>query len=403
MNDKLYKANGQQLNVGGGSASSVPASGVSVASGTGLNSTNAQAAFKEVKDLIDLASGGTTFVEHGLTKRAASLTDGQSLDMTEYPQHNYAGDRVTLGCHITTLDKIIICFGHGKAMGSASSEFTSKWFEIDSTNVKLYTQTYNSSSSPGSPSLIETKAHGLTISQMLHCDILINDEYKAEVQMMSVGAVATKMTFNNFDSQKQGLIQVVSDGSTLTDVTFSAANEKFQYPCWVFGASQEARWIPILNGMGYHKYLANSMPGRSTSGMMTDCQRALAFGRPKYVLVCCSNDGTDLQTTQTRLNAFIALGLQYGFEVLTIVRPNTPLTITPDNPTGTNNNQAKREWVQSLGIRYVDWGKATSADSDDNNAGYAGFIGGDGVHYTTLGATSVALQTLEDFPEIKML
>lgn len=402
MSDKLYKSNGQQLDVGGGSASSVPASGVSVASGTGLNSTNAQAAFKEVKDLIDQSSGGATFVEHGITKRADSLTDGQYISLTEYPQHNYAGDRVSLGCKITTLDKIVVCFGHGKAMGSASSEYTSKWFEIDATNIKLYTQTYLSPSSPGSPTLLETKTHGLTISQMLQLDILINDEYKAEVNMMSVTAVATKMVFEQFDSQKQGLIQVVSDGSTLTDVTFSAANPKFGCKCWIFGASQEARWIPILNAMGYHNYLANSMPGRSTVGMMTDCQRALAFGRPKYVLVCCSNDGIDVDDTEERLNDFIDLGVQYGFEVLTIVRPNTPNTITPQNPSGTNNNQAKRELVKSMGIRYVDWGKATSANSDDKNAGYAGFIGGDGVHYTTLGATSVAFQTLEDFPEIKM-
>lgn len=395
MSDNLYKYDGKKLNVGGGSASSVPASGVSVASGTGLNSTNAQAAFKEVKDLIDQSSGGATFVEHGITKRADSLTNGQSIDLTEYPQHNYAGDRVSLGCKITTLSKILVCFGHGKAMGSASSEYTSKWFEIDATNIKLYTQTYTSPSSSGSPTLLETKAHGLTISQMLQLDILINDEYKAEVNMMSVGAVATKMVFEEFNSQKQGLIQVVSDGSTLTDVTFSAANPKFGCKCWIFGASQEARWIPILNAMGYHNYLANSMPGRSTTGMMTDCQRALAFGRPKYVLVCCSND-SGFENTKTRLNAFIALGAQYGFEVLTIVRPNTPNTGT------SNDNDLIRNWVKTLGIRYVDWGKATSANSDDNNAGYAGFIGGDGVHYTTLGATSVAFQTLEDFPEIKM-
>jgi hypothetical protein len=62
--------------------------------------------------------------------------------------------------------------------------------------------------------------------------------------------------------------------------------------------------------------------------------------------------------------------------------------------------KAAIEKYKALGVRYVDSANALSSNPSSADGWYNGYLSSDGKHPTSLGFKSLAMQVLQDLPEI---
>ena len=312
-------------------------------------------------------------------KTADDLTADLVLD--SFPYANKFGDKFTFGCKISSFS--------GIKFGKGYNSTYAAWVEIDATNVKLFAGTQTATP-------VETVAHGLTISTMLNVSINVNKEGAAVLTLQTLGGVFNH-TFSGWGYNVAGFITVKNDSSVLSDCVLTATNDAFKCPVWVFGASFEGvgdtRWPGQLKALGYFNFLLNAYPGRDSNTSILDLYRALNYGIPKYLYFAGSNDGTDsiFNANHQRIMALCAV---YGITLIANVRA--------DNQD--SDYSARRTTVINSGCRYVNNYAALQNPAIPWSAGtdnwYEGFQASDGKHPTTLGAQSIAMEFLKDFPEI---
>lgn len=313
--------------------------------------------------------------------RITSINLSSDLALADYPTANKIGDKYTFGCKVSSFSGIKICRGYNTTYGA--------FFEIDGTNVKLYKGT--DTTTP-----VATVAHGLTISTMLNVNINVTNDGKAVLTMQTLGGSFTH-TFADWSYNIAGSLVVKNAGSTVSDCVFTATNEYFKNPIWIFGASFESvsdtRWPGQLKNMGYFNYLLNGYPGRDGRKSILDFEKALNFGVPKYLYFPSSNDASDAIFEQTLIR-IMALCDTYGITLIA--------NLKADNKE--SNFSVRRTAVINAGCRYVSTYDAVQDPSITWSEGtdnwYSGFQGSDGVHPTELGAKAIAMQFLKDFPEI---
>lgn len=322
-----------------------------------------------------LGSGGETI-------KADILASGDRLQLANYPQCNKVGDCYAFNAKITAFDKLKVCHGY--------MSYISNWFEITTTHVNLYR------SNDGSDvELMESVEHGLDITAYISVNIQIDDDCNAKLCLMTL-AGDYRHTFEKWWEASHGVLQVISDGTTLEKAVFAANNRKFSCPLWVFGASQEklsdSMWVGQIKSMGYFDFLLNALSGRDSMGIANDLRRALRYGCPKYLYFGLSNDGYDFDVYSSRMDAAKAIADEYGIEIIFVVKPMTPIA--------DESYKIKADYVRNYGCRYFDFANAVSADVDDTNAIYDGYLSSDWVHPTPLGARALALRFMVDVPEV---
>ena len=95
-----------------------------------------------------------------------------------------------------------------------------------------------------------------------------------------------------------------------------------------------------------------------------------------------------MTTYQNVLNNVIKLCEEYNIELVCAIIPTVPNV----------NNEAKKTYLLSKGVRTINWYDAVGTSA--SGQWYAGMLASDNVHPTEQGAKALAMQTLVDAPEI---
>lgn len=331
----------------------------------------------------------------GIRATKASMSDGEYIALENYPYANTYGECYNFRAKITSFSKIKI----GRGTNTVNNAFAGTyrcWLEIDSTNINIYRN---------SSSLIGTIAHGLTISTFISVNMRYTEDKKMEVTIMTIGGLVSK-TINPYTdasspfwySDATGMVKAVSDGSTLTDCKLSATNTHYHSPLWIFGASYEQveGWQSQVRKMGYTNYLINAYPGRNSSICYDDFVRATAFGFPKFLYWTMWGNGS-ASDLDTYIGQVKALCDAQGTTLIIIDRPNSSATDVQDTYAA---RKAAIEKYKALGVRFVDSASALSSNPSASDGWYSGYLSSDGKHPTSLGYKSLAMQVLQDLPEI---
>lgn len=326
-----------------------------------------------------------------------------TIDLKQlYPWCNKFGNRIQLTCKVATMGILRFWFDTpGLAQADTPSVYDHRLLTIDDTYIKLYDM-------HDTTTAIDTVAHGLTIDGYLSVNLNCLDDGTMRVSINTLDSV---MTIDGNDycilthwNYGVGRIKLVSDGCELTDVQLSVGNDMFRSPFWMFGASQEglkdSRYAGQLKKMGYLNVLDNARSGRSSDYALDDLERALTFGQPKYLYFSLSNDGYEPSTYEARLQAVAELASEKGMTLIVMARAVHPQAAGDFNATP-EQQLAKRNFIISIVQRVFDFGKAVSADPEDPEAIYEGYLDEAYLHpANAMAANAVAMQFLADVPEI---
>lgn len=334
--------------------------------------------------------------EAGIRASKASMSDGEYIALEDYPYANTCGECYQFRAKIASFSRLKIGRGTNNASNGAFAGTYHCWLEIDDTNIYIYRN---------STQLIGTIAHGLTISGFITVNMRYTDEKKMYVTIMTLGGVATKIINQYSDASTpfwvtdaMGMVKAVSDGSTLTDCKLSATNYHFKSPLWIFGASYEEHsgWQSQVRNMGFSNFLINAYPGRDSATCYADFVRATAFGFPKFLYWTMYGNGSS-SDLDTYIGQVKALCDAQGATLVIIQRPNSTATDVQQNYTA---KQAVIDSYIAQGVRYVDAASALSSNPSSPDGWYTGFLASDGKHPTQLGHKALAMQVLQDLPEI---
>ena len=334
----------------------------------------------------------------GARKKIASMPDGGYLVLTDYPYNNTIGECYSFRAKITSFSKLLV--GRGNYSGNVdNANFTNSyccWLEIDSTNVKVCR--------PNNV-VLATYTHGLTISAWIAVNMFLDDD---KVMHLTIGTLNGQFVQNinpyvntntpYWYTDASGAVKAVSDGSVFTDCNLSATNKYLHHPFWIFGASYEnhSGWINVVRQMGYKNFLHNAYPGRASDSCYADLLRALNYGCPKFLYWTMWGNGT-AQSLDDKIGAAKEICDEANATLIIIDRPNSSAQDTQDAYAA---KKAVIEKYKALGVRYVDSANALSTNPASPDGWYSGYLSSDGKHPTQLGYKSLAMQVLQDLPEI---
>ena len=330
---------------------------------------------------------------------ASSNNLNSDLVLSSFPRANEFGDKITFDCRVTSFVGIMICHGY--------MAYKARWFEIDNTNIVFKKYESLTANNSNSAQTVETVAHGLAISRMLGVNFNHSADGKATVTIQTLGGSFSHTFDYGYYSNGQIMVknmEINGVSSVLTDCKLTGANPYLLSPVWILGASFEgvntSRWVGQLKAMGYFNFLVNAYPGRNSQGAKQDFDRALAFGCPKYIYWSGSND-SEVSSYTNYLQQVAAICQENGITLIGGYKAD-------------NRKKDYTDWrtaLTNVGCRYINMAHAlvdpliphdTSSDTGFNYVDnwYEGFQSDDGIHPTSLGAKSIAMQVLIDFPEI---
>ena len=350
-----------------------------------LNSGTAIASINDITLYAPAGGGGSSSPsveslvgKDGIRKSMEQFNDGDSIQLTEYPQSNRWGDKFAFRANISVFSKIRISFGQGTY---------GLWLEIDDTNLYVCKQ--------GSTTPI---AHGLTISEHIEVIADFTSEYKINVTINTLNGYYERSVNYGVVS---GVKEVMCIGSVMTNAKFSATNPRYRCPVWVFGASFEStgtdRWVHWCESWGYSNFLLNAYPGRASIACFGDFEKALVYGTPRYLLWTMFGNGTP-DSLRDKINQVKALGESLGFDVILTLRPSSRSQTTPEIFA---DRREQTDIISNSGCRVIDYSSAVLASNGDGWSDWrSGYIAADGKHPTALGARAIAAQICVDFPEI---
>lgn len=328
---------------------------------------------KAVGDILN-----TLGVEN-LPKYARQTGNLASGDLWELEENDIKTDNIiAFSGNITTLDKLII--GHGQDIN---------YITIDSTNIYIGTST-------------TPHPHGLTIENNLQITITVKSEtnYNAKISIVSNGVEFVYEVTQNLWQANRGAIFVKSEGSTLTDCTFTWTCRNYDSKVFAFGDSyfghaSTNRWVYYLLKDGYTNVLLNGFGGEASVTARPSLDTALTHGTPKFILWCMGMNDKESSAMNTNwknaVDHLISVCEAKGITPILATIPNTP----------TRNNTFKNDYVKESGYRYVDFAKAVGGEAA-NSPWYSGMLDEDQIHPTASGALALYHQVLVDFPEITL-
>lgn len=315
--------------------------------------------------------------------KTGSLGIGEHFDSltgiytyNDFPQYLKRGMNVSVSCKFTSFSLLNI--GVGKTTSGGV------WIQVNATNAVLYR--YNGETAYS----LESKAHGLTISEFLNVSIVVND-LKPVVRIGTLSGIV-ELTYNEIEYELAGKPFVeIASGYTVTNVDFHISTKHFTRDIWIFGDSYmswyNVRWpYQLVKNLNVNDFLLDGLAGGGSSALYNELQLALNFGKPRFLVWCLGMNDT-----------FSAWSIV--FANLKSLCANNGITLilqTIPWPTGGDKTDINNA-VRQSGYRYFDGYAAVS--SDDNGTWYDG-MNSDGTHPTILGAQAMATRFVADFPEI---
>ena len=311
-----------------------------------------------------------------------NIGDSLTLQATSVKKNN----RYYFSGHISSFNEIRI--GKGQGVYSAS------WLEIDNTNVTIkYSFT---------GVVASVRPHGLTISDDIKVEIVIDDTNHADITITSNGASFT----TNAPWYGDGVSDyfVTTTDARLSDCVFTWCCEDFKRSVWLLGdsyvsISDPTRWAYYLHEHDdISKVLISGFGGEignTAIPLMVNMLNEYKSYPSVAIWAYGMNDGSDSASdpSATWLNGVLEFIRRCGIYNITPI-----LCTIPTVPS--INHEKKNEWVRNSGFRYIDF--ATAVGADQYGVWYSGMLSSDNVHPTVKGAEALYFRAVSDCPELTM-
>lgn len=342
--------------------------------------TYAQKATDELKLEILGGVGESLFLLDSITgrpadKKTTDVADGATYSVNTFPYFLKKGLAMSLYADIAAFTGAI-------EFGKGLNQYRGDWLKIDATNI--YWMHYESSVA------VRAKfAHSLTFSSFVKISLYVDDMSKCSVILQTLDKYFLTTFDWVYEANYAPFVKTV--GQALSNVKINCASKEFRNPVWAIGDSYfgvtSNRWIGVMKNFGFFNFLVNGLAGQGSAAALTDLNKMLNYGTPKYLLWCLGMNDTD-GVYQTILNAVIAVCNAKKIILILATIPTIP----------TRPKEVISNIVRTSGLRYIDFYKAVGT----NSAGtwYSGYLDIDGIHPTIKGAQALATQCLVDFPEI---
>ena len=329
---------------------------------------------EEIKDVLNLES------KDKFLRAVGTLTQGgQKLSLGE---NNVANNKhLAFSCYFSTFGRIRV--GHGYNMATAS------WIEIDATNLYIYRST------PDAPAY--TIAHGLTIQNNLQVSIDLADDGYPLITIQSMGAQYQFTHWTWYGTNGDVFAESVT--GTYSNCVLSWTCNGYSADIHVYGDSycghlNNNRWPYYTLKDNYNNYLLDAYGGKTSSAAYNTFLGNILHCTPKYALWLMGMNDLDSSsavnaTWLTKIQLFIAKCEEQHIIPILATIPNVPHRIMT----------FKNNWVRNSGYRYIDFAKAVNAESE-GSSWYSGMLSDDNVHPTPLGAATLYMEVIADFPEI---
>lgn len=311
---------------------------------------------------------------NGISKEEATLAANTTLEISDYPKALAKNDRITGYCEFSTFGETYFGYGYG----------AQEYISVDETNIKLYSNGV----------LTDTIAHEINISDYLALSIIMDNDRDGQITINSTGGNATAEITLGY--AKNGL-PFLRSTVALSNVKISAICSDIRKPIWWFGDSYSSfaneRVIGQLNNYGViDNMLIDAVPGMrsyydANTGGYIDFKKLIQLATPKYIIWSLGMNDT-LDNYKNYLKIVQNYCDKYGVELYAVKIPSVPNI----------DNSGKNAYIDTLGIKSIDWAKAVNATSA--GVWYTGYLSSDNVHPTVLGAKAMATRTLVDCPAI---
>jgi hypothetical protein len=328
--------------------------------------------FQSVSDKVSSVMSGA-----GFFGSAASITN-DSQTFNDYPHYVQNDQTITLHYQFTGTHPTVK-FGKG-----ASSSYGA-YAVLDDTNISLYYRTLDNTET-----LIETVAHGLTLSEFVYLTLRFEGLTSVHASIMTI-TDSYSHSFTRIDNVPCHELFVSSTG-TIRNVKVSGKIENTKCGLWVFGDSYlgfpNDRVMGQLKNLGYYKgFLLDRLSGLGTVDGLADLQRLAQMGTPSIIVWYLGMNGSESNYLTT-----IAEVIRYCDDNdITLILNRVPTTPSRDKEFITT-------FINNHDYRYID--SYAAVGTDNTGAWTSGMLSGDDVHPTALGAKALANRFLLDVPEL---
>ena len=312
-----------------------------------------------------------------------------------------ADTKLSLGRADIIIDKHLVFLANitsfeGIRLGHGYTDYTGDYIEIDETSIKHYQ--YLDKKLPDAKLVKEIK-HGLDIKDYIKVTINVDAARNASIVIYTSGN-SYICTMGNWYGAN-GDIYATSLGSVLTDAQLAFTCDGYQDDIHFYGDSylsqSSDRWLYAAFKDGLRgNALFDGYGGRGSGGAYASLVENLKHSSPEIVVwMMGMNDGSDKNINTpsaawaTNRDKLIALSEEYGFEIVFTTIPTVPAI----------NHEAKNKWIRESGYRYIDM--AAGLGADGTGAWTEGYLSGDKVHPSALGAGAIYNQVIKDLPEFK--
>ena len=312
-----------------------------------------------------------------------------------------ADTKLSLGKADILTDKHLVFLANitsfdGLRLGHGFTDYTGDYLEIDETYIRHYQ--YLDKKVPDAK-LVKEQKHGLDIKDYIKVTIDVDTARNATIKIITSGNSYIYTMGNWYGAN--GDIYAQSLGSTLTDAQLAFTADGYKDDIQFYGDSylsqSSDRWLyqAFRDGLSGNA-LFDGYGGRGSGGAYASLVENLKHSTPKIVVwMMGMNDGSDkdINTPSASWTAnrdkLIALSKEYGFEIVFTTIPTVPAI----------NHEAKNKWIRESGYRYIDM--AAGLGADGTGAWTEGYLSGDKVHPSALGAGAIYNQVIKDLPEFK--
>lgn len=313
----------------------------------------------------------------------ATLTDGQTMTLSNVPAYVKNGSCITFACSIPSGSNWTSLL-----VGKGETTYSGVWYEITATSIIVHYR----SGAVGTETIYTTYTHGLTLKTYIRLFIQFKVDGTARIELETEGGHYSNDDAFCYGFNHYGPPFAKVSGGDLADIYFGFASDKYKKPIWIFGDSYfgttTERVFHYLIEWGIcEDVLVDALPGITAAESFADFGKCLLFGCPKTLVWMLGMNGTNASTIAIieELQAYCEAN---NIELIINDVPTTPVV----------NNETLHNFVQSSGIRFVQSYAAVGA----NSAGswYDGYLSSDNVHPTALGARAIAMRMQIDIPEL---
>lgn len=305
----------------------------------------------------------------------STMNNNTIYNIPEFPYHMKKGNCISFTAQLSKLGTLLV--------GNGYNQYRGLWVKINSNQVQLYS--YETEAT-----VIEEVSHNLNINNIINVAIQHTEQGQIHLVLGSINGTFVHI-FNTIKFETNYAVFAYCSGSTITNFKLSATNSTFRYPLWMFGDSyfgvDNSRWIGQIKNYGYWNFLINGLAGQNSTNALTDLQRALNFGTPKYLVWCLGMNDTDAYW-ESVYNKVRNICEVKGITLILSTIPTVP----------TRNKENINQIVRESGLKYIDFANAVGATS--TGVWYDGCLSQDGVHPTALGAKLLSAKALTDCSEI---